>query len=138
MKLTINKLIANDIINYGLSRTTGFDYSVFLDSYIDDYDEDDQKYILKNLDCICTNIKENENVSNFNYDKDKKMFDMTFYWDNLLNDLEKKTYNKSIELDEPLEIDDIRSISTEIINDDSIENLLVEKIRNTTDKEMEL
>lgn len=50
MKMTINKLIANDIINYGMSQTSNFDYSVYLDSYIDDYDLESQNYILNNLE----------------------------------------------------------------------------------------
>ena len=32
MKLSINKLIANDIINYGMDQTSEFNYSVSLNS----------------------------------------------------------------------------------------------------------
>ena len=46
MKMTLNKLIANDIINYGMDQTTNFNYSVYLDEYIDEYDEEGKKYIL--------------------------------------------------------------------------------------------
>ena len=35
MKMTLNKLIANDIINYGMDQTTNFNYSVYLDEYIE-------------------------------------------------------------------------------------------------------
>ena len=38
-KLSINKLIANDIVNYGMDRTMSFNYIVSLDSFLDDYDE---------------------------------------------------------------------------------------------------
>ena len=80
MKMTINKLIANDIINYGMSQTSNFDYSVYLDSYIDDYDLESQNYILNNLEDICSAISKNENISYFNYNKENKEFDMAFYW----------------------------------------------------------
>lgn len=32
MKLTINKLIANDMINYGMDKTSSFNYIVSLNS----------------------------------------------------------------------------------------------------------
>ena len=93
MKMTINKLIANDIINYGMSQTSNFDYSVYLDSYIDDYDLESQNYILNNLEDICSAISKNENISYFNYNKENKEFDMVFYWNNLMNDTEKYVYD---------------------------------------------
>ena len=34
MKLTINKLIANDMINYGMDKTSSFNYIVYLNSYL--------------------------------------------------------------------------------------------------------
>ena len=49
MKMTLSKLIANDIVNYGMNQTSNFNYSVFLESYIDDFDLGSKKYILDNL-----------------------------------------------------------------------------------------
>ena len=39
MKMSLSKLIANDIINYGMSETSEDQYIVYLDSYLDDFDE---------------------------------------------------------------------------------------------------
>ena len=41
MKLTINKLIANDIINCGMDATSGTNYMVYLDEYLKEYEEKD-------------------------------------------------------------------------------------------------
>ena len=49
MKMTLSKLIANDIINYGMGQTSNFNYSVFLDSYVDDFELDDVRYIADSL-----------------------------------------------------------------------------------------
>ena len=56
MKLTINKLIANDMINYGMDKTSSFNYIVSLNSYLEEYDEESQKYIKENLDDIKDDI----------------------------------------------------------------------------------
>lgn len=138
MKMTINKLIANDIINYGMSQTSNFDYSVYLDSYIDDYDLESQNYILNNLEDICLAISKNENISYFNYNKENKEFDMVFYWNNLMNDTEKYVYDIISYLKETdrFELEDIREIAMDLIYDESTKNLTIEKIRNS--KKMEL
>ena len=39
-KLNLNKLIANDIVNYGMDKTTSFNYIVSLNDFLDDYDEE--------------------------------------------------------------------------------------------------
>ena len=51
-KLNINKLIANHIIETGINDTCSFNYIVYLDSYLEEYDTDTQKYILDNKDNI--------------------------------------------------------------------------------------
>lgn len=132
MKMTISKLIANDIINYGMNQTLGFDYSVYLNSYIDDFDEESKKYILDNLDNICNDIRSNENISYFDYNKDRKEFDMVFYWDNLLSDMEKFVCDiiKDKDKDASFELDDIRDIAHSIMEDEQTKNLTIEKIRN--------
>lgn len=132
MKMSLSKLIANDIINYGMSQTSGFDYSVFLDSYIDDFDIDSKNYILDNLDKICEDISTNENISYFNYNKERKEFDMVYYWDNLLDPVDKYVMGimKDKGVDEQFEIEDIKCIAQSLIDDDSTKNLTVEKIYN--------
>ena len=77
MKLSINKLIANDIINYGLERTDSFNYSVSLSDYLNEYEEQDQKYILENLEEIFNDIGASEVVAEVTieeYDNDKHFY----------------------------------------------------------------
>lgn len=132
MKMSLNKLIANDIINYGMNQTSNFNYIVSLDSYIDDFDEDSQKYILDNLKEICDDIKANENVADFNYDKNNKEFSMVFYWNNLMDNVDHYVFDvmKEKGIDDNYELEDIKSIAGEVMDDESTKNLTVEKIRN--------
>ena len=69
MKLTINKLIANDMINYGMDKTSSFNYIVSLNSYLEEYDEESQKYIKENLDDIKDDIERNECVADLVVEK---------------------------------------------------------------------
>ena len=82
MKMTLCKLIANDIVNYGMDQTSGFNYIVCLDSYIDDFDQEAKDYIYSHLDEICDDISNNENVADLHFDKINKEFNMVFYWNN--------------------------------------------------------
>lgn len=132
MKMSLNKLIANDIINYGMNQTSNFNYIVSLDSYIDDFDKDSQKYILDNLKEICDDIKANENVADFNYDKNNKEFSMVFYWNNLMDNVDHYVFDvmKEKGIDDNYELEDIKSIAGEVMDDEATKNLTVEKIRN--------
>ena len=132
MKMSLNKLIANDIINYGMNQTSNFNYIVSLDSYIDDFDEDSKKYILDNLKEICKDISVNENVADFNYNKHNKEFDMVFYWNNLMGEMAHYVLNilKEKGLDNNFELCEIKELAEEVMEDDSTRNLTIEKIRN--------
>lgn len=132
MKMSLNKLIANDIINYGMNQTSNFNYIVSLDSYIDDFDDDSKKYILDNLKDICKDISVNENIADFNYDNHNKEFGMTFYWNNLLGDMDHYVLNvlKEKGLDNNFELDEIKALASKVMSDDSTRNLTIEKIRN--------
>lgn len=138
MKMTICKLIANDIVNYGMDQTSGFNYIVCLDSYIDDFDQEAKDYIYNHLDEICNDINNNENVADLHFDKNNKEFNMVFYWNNLMNDTEKYVHDIITDMNEEdrFELDDIREIALDLIYDESTKNLTVEKIRNS--KKMEL
>lgn len=140
MKMTLNKLIANDIINYGMSQTSGFDYSVFLDSYIDEFDNESKQYILENLESICDAISRNENISFFEYNKDTKEFDMVFYWGNLMDDLERYVYDimKDKGVEDYFQLDSIREIAGDILSDSQTKNLTVEKIYNSKSMERDI
>jgi hypothetical protein len=130
MKLTINKLIANDIINYGMDQTSGFDYSVGLDEYLEQYDEDSQKYILENLSEICSDISANERVADFIFEEETKDFNMVFYWGYLLNDVEKIVFNKSQKLNDEMDFEDIRNIANDFVDSDTFNKDLESKINN--------
>ena len=140
MKMTICKLIANDIVNYGMDQTSNFNYIVCLDSYIDDFDEESKNYIYNHLEEICDDITNNENVADLHYDKSKREFDMVFYWGNLMDATEKYVADIIDDLGEKdrFVLEDIREIAEDVILDDSLKNLTKEKIRNHKKMEIDL
>lgn len=140
MKMTLCKLIANDIVNYGMNQTSNFNYIVCLDSYIDDFDEESKDYIYNHIDEICNDISNNENVADLNYDKNKREFDMVFYWGNLMDATEKYVADiiDDIGKKDRFVLEDIKEIAESIILDDSLKNLTKEKIRNHKNMEIDL
>ena len=138
MKMTLSKLIANDIVNYGMDQTSEFNYIVCLDSYIDDFDLESRDYIYKHLEEICSDIRNNENVADLYFNEKEKEFNMVFYWDNLMNDTEHYVSDiiRDLEEQDRFELDDIREIAHEMLYDESTKNLTIEKIKNS--KKMEL
>lgn len=140
MKMSICKLIANDIVNYGMDQTSNFNYIVCLDSYIDDFDEESKNYIYNHLEEICNDISNNENVADLHYDKNKREFDMVFYWGNLMDATEKYVADIIDDLGEKdrFVLEDIREIAEDVILDDSLKNLTKEKIRNHKKMEIDL
>ena len=133
MKLSINKLIANDIINYGMDQTSEFNYSVSLNGYLNDFDGESQKYILDNLDDIIECIKDNENVADLfiseQSDGDKD-FDMVFYCGNLLTQVERIVCENAKSLKVNLEFEDIREIADNILRSDTFNDDLEYEIKN--------
>lgn len=140
MKMTLCKLIANDIVNYGMDQTSNFNYIVCLDSYIDDFDEESKNYINNHLEEICNDISNNENVADLHYDKNKREFDMVFYWGNLMDATEKYVADIIDDLGEKdrFVLEDIREIAEDMILDDSLKNLTKEKIKNHKNMEFDL
>ena len=132
MKMTLNKLIANDIINYGMDQTTNFNYSVYLDEYITEYDEEGKKYILEHLDEISAAISNNENISYYSLEEDKKLgkyFDMVFYWGKLLNSTEKKKKKNADLFKIDLNLEEVREIASELVDDDDFNNALINLLK---------
>ena len=121
MKLTINKLIANDMINYGMDKTSSFNYIVSLNSYLEEYDEESQKYIKENLDDIKDDIERNECVADLVVEKndDDIDFNMVFYWGYLLTQTEKIVYENAKRNNIELDFEDIKDIASEILDDDA-------------------
>ena len=143
MKLTINKLIANDMINYGMDKTSSFNYIVSLNSYLEEYDEESQKYIKENLDDIKDDIKDdierNEYVADLVVEKndDDIDFNMVFYWGYLLTQTEKIVYENAKMNNIELDFEDIKDIASDILDDDAFNDDITNHLKNY-DKEQEL
>ena len=133
-KLSINKLIANDIVNYGMDRTMSFNYIVSLDSFLDDYDEDTCNYIKAHLSEIIDDVHQNENVAQLDYDEKRQEFDMVFYYDNLLSPIEKQMIDIGKEKGVEFEYEDLKSMSYEFEESDEYKDLL----NNFVDNKLEL
>lgn len=89
-KLNLNKLIANDIVNYGMDKTTSFNYIVSLNDFLDDYDEESIDYIKSHIGDIIEAVHQNENVADLQYDEARQEFNMVFYFNGLFSKLDKK------------------------------------------------
>ena len=133
-KLSISKLIANDIVNYGMDKTTSFNYIVSLNDFLDDYDEETCNYIKSHVSEIINDVKCNENVAQLDYDESRQEFDMVFYFDGLFSNLDKRIYNLSQEMGIDFEPDEVWEISYDIENseeyNDLITNAVKEKSKN--------
>ena len=133
-KLSLSKLIANDIVNYGMDKTTSFNYIVSLNDFLDDYDDDTCNYIKSHINEIISDVEGNENVAQLDYDESRQEFDMVFYFDGLFSKLDKKIYNLSQEMGIEFEPDEVWEISYDIENseeyNDMITSVVKEKSKN--------
>lgn len=141
MKLTINKLIANDIINYGMDNTMGTNYIISLNEYMDDFDEQSKEYILNNLEEIENDIENNENVADLHIDIEgnNKYYDMAFYYQNLMNQMETIISSNAKSLKINLNYEDIKNISDDILSSTEFTNQLLKEIHlHSKEDEMEI
>ena len=127
-KLNLNKLIANDIVNYGMDKTTSFNYIVSLNDFLDDYDDETIEYIKSHMNEIIDAVHQNENVAQLDYDEKRQEFDMVFYFDGLFNKMEKKIYSMSQEMGIDFEPEDVWEISYDIEKLDEYNDLLKNNI----------
>ncbi len=127
-KLNLNKLIANDIVNYGMDKTTSFNYIVSLNDFLDDYDDESRDYIKSHITEIIDAVHNNENVAQLDYDDKRQEFDMVFYFDGLFNKLEKKIYSTSQDMGIDFEPEDVWQISYDIENSEEYDNLVKKQI----------
>ena len=127
-KLNLNKLIANDIVNYGMDKTTSFNYIVSLNDFLDEYDDESRDYIKSHITEIIDAVHNNENVAQLDYDESRQEFDMVFYFDGLFNKLEKKIYSTSQDMGIDFEPEDVWQISYDIENSEEYENLVKKQI----------
>ena len=138
-KLNLAKLIANDIVNYGMDKTMGFNYIVSLNDFLDEYDEDTCNYIKSHINEIIDDVRSNENVADLEYDESRQEFNMVFYYDHLLNSLEKNILNTANDLGYEFEVDELREMSYEIENSNEYKNLINKIIlNNSKNSEVEL
>ena len=138
-KLNLAKLIANDIVNYGMDKTMNFNYIVSLNDFLDEYDEETCNYIKSHINEIIDDVEQNENVADLEYDEQRQEFNMVFYYDHLLNSLEKNIINEAKNMGYDFEVEELREMSYEIENSDEYRNIIHEAIlNNTKNKDVEL
>lgn len=131
-KLSLSKLIANDIVNYGMDKTTSFNYIVSLNDFLDDYDEDTCNYIKSHINEIISDVEGNENVAQLDYDESRQEFDMVFYFDGLFSKLDKKIYNLSQEMGIEFEPDEVWEISYDIENSEEYNDMITSVVKEKT------
>ncbi|MGM9875709.1 MAG: hypothetical protein ACI310_00570 [Bacilli bacterium] len=127
MKLTINKLIANDIVNYALDDAVCENYNVSLEMYLKNFDEDSKKYIHENIDTIIDDIENHESVLDLEIRKDDKgmELDMIFYIDKLYsNEVEKRIGDTAEILGVKMELPEIQDMAVKILDDEFNDDLI--------------
>ena len=129
-KLSLSKLIANDIVNYGMDKTTSFNYVVSLSDFLDDYDEDTCNYIKSHINEIISDVEGNENVAQLDYDESRQEFDMVFYFDGQFSKLDKKIYSTAQEIGIEYEPEEVWQLSYDIENSDEYNDLIKKHIND--------
>lgn len=137
MKLTLNKIIANDIVDYALSDAICENYILSLDTYLNKCDYSTRTYISKNMNSIIDNIYANEKIVDLEFDKETKELDMIFFWENLMTDFEKNVYDKARGLNISLDYIDVKDIADKVLNSKTLNKELVDEIKEY-DNDMEL
>lgn len=127
-RLSLSKLIANDIVNYGMDKTTSFNYIVSLNDFLDEYDEDTCKFIKSHINEIINDVEINENVAQLDYDEYRQEFDIVFRFDNLLTPLERRIMDTAKEKNIEFELDKLREISYDLENSDEYDDLIINYI----------
>lgn len=131
-KLTINKLIANDIVNYALDDAVCENYNVSLEMYLKNFDDDSKKYINENIDTIIKDIENHESVLDLEVRKDDKgmELDMIFYIDKLYsNDVEKRIGDTAEVLGAKIELPEIQDMAVKILDDDEFNDDLINRLK---------
>ena len=132
-KLTINKLIANDIVNYALDDAVCENYNVSLESYLNSFDEESKKYIYENIDTILEDIENHESVLDLEVRKDDKgtEIDMIFYIDKLYsNEVEKRIGDTAKIMEIEIELPEIQDMAVKILDDDEFNDDLISRLKS--------
>ena len=131
-KLTINKLIANDIVNYALDDAVCENYNVSLESYLNSFDEESKKYINENIDTILKDIENHESVLDLEVRKDEKgtEIDMIFYINKLYsNEVEKRIGDTAEMMKIKIELPEIQDMAVKILDDDEFNDDLINRLK---------
>ena len=132
-KLTINKLIANDIVNYALDDAVCENYNVSLETYLNSFDEESKKYIYENIDTILDDIENHESVLDLEVRKDDKgtEIDMIFYIDKLYsNEVEKRIGDTAKIMEIEIELPEIQDMAVKILDDDEFNDDLISRLKS--------
>lgn len=132
-KLTINKLIANDIVNYALDDAVCENYNVSLETYLNSFDEESKKYIYENIDTILDDIENHESVLDLKVRKDDKgtEIDMIFYIDKLYsNEVEKRIGDTAKIMEIEIELPEIQDMAVKILDDDEFNDDLINRLKS--------
>lgn len=132
-KLTINKLIANDIVNYALDDAVCENYNVSLETYLNSFDEESKKYIYENIDTIIEDIENHESVLDLEVRKDEKgtEIDMIFYIEKLYsNEVEKRIGDTADMMEIKIELPEIQDMAVKILDDDEFNDDLISRLKS--------
>lgn len=132
-KLTINKLIANDIVNYALDDAVCENYNVSLESYLNSFDEESKKYIYENIDTILEDIENHESVLDLEVRKDDKgtEIDMIFYIEKLYsNEVEKRIGDTADMMEIKIELPEIQDMAVKILDDDEFNDDVISRLKS--------
>lgn len=132
-KLTINKLIANDIVNYALDDAVCENYNVSLETYLNSFDEEAKKYIYENIDTILENIENHESVLDLEVRKDEKGTEigMIFYIEKLYsNEVEKRIGDTADMMEIKIELPEIQDMAVKILDDDEFNDDLISRLKS--------
>lgn len=132
-KLTINKLIANDIVNYALDDAVCENYNVSLETYLNSFDEEAKKYIYENIDTILEDIENHESVLDLEVRKDEKgtEIDIIFYIEKLYsNEVEKRIGDTADMMEIKIELPEIQDMAVKILDDDEFNDDLISRLKS--------
>ena len=139
---SISKLIANDIISYGIDFTSSNHSLVYLESLMEEYDEEAQQYVKEHLDEIIQDVRGHSTVSEetkIYYDDEGRLtFDFVYEDEKLYDSIQKEISKIAEDKGADLDFDEIKSISQEVMESDEYKDLLDEYVENKLDMGKEL